>query len=89
MAYDNTNSGMLSKNERKQEDSHPDYTGVLNVDGVDYWLSAWIKTGKDGGKLAGKKFFSLAVQPKEKPAAKPEPRKDSGKPQDMDDDIPF
>ena len=65
MAYDNTNSGMLKKNDRKEKDSHPDYRGIINVDGVDYWLSGWIKTGKEGSKMEGQKFFSLAVQPME------------------------
>lgn len=65
MAYDNTNTGLLKKNDRKEKDSHPDYRGMVNVDGVDYWLSAWIKVGKEGSKLAGQKFFSLALEPME------------------------
>jgi single-stranded DNA-binding protein len=54
---------MLKKNDRKEKDSHPDYRGVINIEGVDYWLSGWIKTGKEGSKMEGQKFFSLAVQP--------------------------
>ena len=54
---------MLAKNHRKEKDSHPDYRGKVNVGGVDYWLSAWIKVGKEGSKLAGEKYFSLSVQP--------------------------
>lgn len=65
MAYDNTNTGLLKKNDRKEKDSHPDYRGMVNVDGVEYWLSAWIKVGKEGSKLAGQKFFSLALEPME------------------------
>ena len=80
--YDNTNSGMLSRNERKKEPKHPDFTGQINVGGRDYWLSAWLKEGKAGGRMAGKKFFSLAVKPKEpaagtaKPSTKPNPAQD-------------
>jgi len=59
MEYDNRNRGMLGRNTNKQSDKHPEYSGTLNVDGVDYWLSAWVKEGKNG------KFFSLAVKPKE------------------------
>ena len=77
--YDNTNSGALFKNDRKESEKHPDYKGSINVGGTDYWLSAWIKTGKSG------KFMSLAVTPKdEKPT-----KKYSGSIADMDDDIPF
>lgn len=103
MAYDNTNSGMLRKNDRKEKDSHPDYRGIINVNGTDYWLSAWLKVGKEGSKLEGEKYFSLSVQEKEdqpsrgsrqpaRPAARapaPAPRRQSGRFDDMEDDIPF
>ena len=71
--YDNTNTGMLKRNDRKESDKHPDYKGVINVEGTDYWMSAWIKVGKEGGKLAGQKYFSIALQPVEeqsRPAAR-------------------
>ena len=63
--YDNTNSGMLARNENRKTDKHPEYTGSLNVNGVDYWVSAWVNEGKAGGKMEGKKYFSLKVNPKE------------------------
>jgi len=85
MEYDNTNRGILSRNERKEKDSHPDMKGTINIDGVDYWLSGWTKTKKDGSG----KFLSLSVEPKEqKIAAKPAAKRPS-KVEDMDDDIPF
>lgn len=88
MSYDNTNSGILARNDRKEQDNHPDFTGSINVDGVDYWLSAWTKEGKPGTKMEGRKFFSLSVKPKDAPA--PKPSKPAPKPAaDMDDDIPF
>lgn len=65
MSYDNTNSGILTKNDKQGNESRPDYRGSINVGGVDYWLSAWIKTGRDGTKLAGQKYMSLSVQPKD------------------------
>lgn len=76
------NSGTLGKNERTRPDhKDPEYTGSLNLDGKDYWLSAWVKTGQDG-----KKFFSIATKPKE-------PKADPGAyvPPPADDgcDVPF
>ena len=65
MSYDNSNSGILTKNDKQGNENRPDYRGSINVNGVDYWLSAWIKTGRDGTKLAGQKYMSLSVQPKD------------------------
>ena len=83
MAYDNTNTGILSKNDRKTEASHPDVRGSVNVDGVEYWLSGWRKIRKDGSGT----FYSLVVQRKDAApatAAKPSPEAGQG-----DEDIPF
>jgi hypothetical protein len=57
--YDNTNRGALFRNDGRKNDRQPEFTGSLNVNGVDYWLSAWVKVGKKG------KFFSMAIKPKE------------------------
>jgi len=68
MSYDNTNSGILHRNNRKTEDKHPDFAGTINVDGQEYWLSGWVKNAKEGSKLAAAgidKFFSLALKPKD------------------------
>ena len=86
--FDNTNTGMLSRNERKEKDTHPDFKGQINVDGKEYWLSGWTKEGKAGGKMAGKKFFSLSVQAKDA-APKPATAKPRSGFDDMDSDIPF
>jgi len=53
------NSGVLFKNDKKDTEKHPDYKGNIMVDGQEYWLSAWIKTGKTG------KFMGLAVSPRD------------------------
>lgn len=76
--YDNTNSGLLARNDKQGNESRPDYRGSINVEGREYWLSAWIKTGRDGTKLAGQEYMSLSVQPKDAsyggaPAAAPAP----------------
>jgi hypothetical protein len=82
MEYDNTNSGVLFKNEKATTDKHPQYTGKINIEGKDYRLACWIKEGKKG------KFMSLKVSELE---SKPEPKpKPSGADifNDIDDD-PF
>jgi hypothetical protein len=98
MNYDNTNTGMLSRNDRKEKDTHPDFKGSINVAGVDYWLSGWTKEGKPGGKMEGKKFFSLSVQAKEqKYQATQEPQRTAPAKatpagsgfDDLDGDVPF
>ena len=84
MSYDNTNTGILGRNTRKESDKHPDFTGSINVEGVDYWLSGWVKERKDGSG----KFFSLAIKPKEQ--SQPAPKQQtSGDVDTMTDDIPF
>lgn len=63
--YDNNNSGVLFKNDRKESERHPDLKGNATINGVEYWVSAWKKEStKDGSK-----FYSLSFQPKDaKPA---------------------
>lgn len=79
--YDNTNSGALFKNTEKQTDKHPDYRGTINVQGTEYWLSAWLKKSKTGTP-----YMSLAVKVKED---KPAPQPDRSVMADLKDDIPF
>lgn len=82
--YDNTNSGTLFKNDTEgKSENFPPYGGSLNVDGKDYWVSAWVKEGKSG------KFFSLAIKPKEaRGDAKPQQSRQP-EPAFLDDDIGF
>jgi uncharacterized protein (DUF736 family) len=53
-------SGVLFKNDRKTKETHPDYKGSMTLEGVGYWLAAWVKT-----KQSGEKFMSIAVEPKD------------------------
>lgn len=84
--YDNTNSGILTKNNKDGVETRPDYRGSLNVNGEEFWLSAWLKDGREGTKLAGQKYMSLSIQPKEAQAQKPS---SSQAPNDDNSDIPF
>lgn len=89
MAYDNTNSGILARNENRKTDNHPEYTGSLNVDGVDYWVSAWVNEGKAGGKMEGKKYFSLKINRKEQNVGGTVRSAPAAFRDDYSDDIPF
>jgi hypothetical protein len=94
MSYDNTNAGIISRNERKEKDTHPDFSGTINVDGIEYWLSGWTKEGRAGSKMEGRKYLSLSVrrkdnQPAASPSAAPAPAAKGSGFDDMDDDIPF
>jgi hypothetical protein len=72
--YENANRGLLARNDKQGNESRPDYRGSINVAGVEYWLSAWIKEGREGTKLEGQKYMSLSVQPKDaQPAYAPAP----------------
>lgn len=59
--YDNTNTGVLFINDRKEKDSHPTRKGSINIEGKEYWLSGWDKTTSRGETI------SLSVQPKDAP----------------------
>jgi hypothetical protein len=49
---DKTNRGALFKNHDKTDDRHADYRGDINVNGQEFWLSAWINTSSKGTNLA-------------------------------------
>ena len=79
MDYDNTNTGVLFKNESDNEKA-PNYKGKINVNGQELEIAAWVRQSK-----AGKKFLSLKVQ---EPRPKQEPKKEQSF-EDMPDDLPF
>ena len=81
--YDNTNRGALFRNNRKEQDSHPDHTGSINIDGKEFYLNAWIKTSQNGNK-----FFSLSVKPKDAKQSQLESLAQA-LPSEHGDDIPF
>lgn len=92
--YDDRNRGSIWKNEKKTTDKHPDFTGSLNVDGRDYWVSAWKR--KEGAS-AKAPALSFSVKPKD--GQEPKHNESSNKPSavtrrgsmkdEMDDEVPF
>ena len=83
--YSNTNRGSIWKNEKKEKDTHPDFTGTYtDANGVPFWVSAWKR--KEGAS-ANAPALSFSMKPKDEQPAKRDPIS-SGR-DDMDDDIPF
>jgi hypothetical protein len=70
--YDN--SGILFRVDDKTKDSDRDYKGDATINGIKFWLSGWVKTGKRG------KFLTLSFKPKEQRTA---PAKEHS------DEVPF
>lgn len=62
MSYDNTNRGSIWKNDKPQGPNSPDFKGSLNVDGKEYWVSAWKR--KEGAN-PNSPALSFSVKPKE------------------------
>ena len=73
MSYDNTNTGILFKNDTGDNPKRPAYKGKIDVNGTEYQLAGWLREGKSG------KFISLKIDDK---ANKPAPKNDQ-------DEIPF
>lgn len=54
--YDNSNRGALFRNYHKEKDSHPDFRGEGNFNGVTFAISGWFKETRKG------KILSLAFK---------------------------
>lgn len=83
MSYDNTNRGQIWGNKEKQKDSQPDFKGTINVEGREYWLSAW-KRKPDAHPNAPSLSFSVQAKEEQQPVQQPVQQGDV-----MDDSIPF
>jgi len=81
--YDDTNRGSIWPNDRKETDKHPDFTGSLNVEGRDYWVSAW-KRRPDANPKAPSLSFSIKAKDDYQAPKESEPKAD-----EFEDDIPF
>lgn len=57
--FDNTNTGVLFKNNQEGNPSRPWYKGKINIEGREYELAAWVRESKKDGS----KFLSLKATP--------------------------
>ena len=83
--YDNNLSGVLFKNDKDGNEKRPDYKGSAEIEGVQYWVSAWIRDGAKG------KFMSMKYEAKEKQQAQQSQAHKPAPVDELDDglDIPF
>ena len=88
--YDNTNRGSIWGNDKKEKDTHPDFKGSINVEGVEYWLSGWKRKPDANPKAPA---LSLSIQRKDSDSRNNSNDPFTDSPQDAqvpaDDDIPF
>ena len=71
--------GVLFPNDRRENERQPTHRGSITIAGAEYYLSGWIREGRNG------KFLSLSVQPKTattQQTDKPKPMAAAGAPFD-------
>lgn len=80
--YDNNLTGVLFKNDKGDNEKRPDYKGSAEIEGVQYWVSAWIRDTAKG------KCLSMKYERKEQQTA-PAPQHPAPQQSAIDDGIPF
>jgi hypothetical protein len=83
--YDNNNRGSIWKNDKKETEKHPDFTGSLNVNGQEFWVSAW-KRRPDQSDKAPALSFSIKAKDETVNTQRQDPKTNY---QDDSDTIPF
>lgn len=84
MNYDNNNSGALFKNDKDGKEKRPDYRGQCEVERTEFWMSAWIKTDKNGNK-----YMQVKLEPKKASEHSANQKKQPAPTEEFSDDIPF
>jgi hypothetical protein len=75
--YNNTNTFTLNKNDKGENLRRPDYRGKLNIDGIEFTLSGWIREGANGKFISGA-VAMVATDERLKPAV-----------EGSEEDVPF
>jgi hypothetical protein len=83
--YDNEMRGVLFKNKDREKDSQPQAKGSCQIEGVEYWVSAWTNTDRNGNK-----YQALSFQRKDAVDKKGmEQARQAAEETFTDDDVPF
>jgi hypothetical protein len=83
--FDNSNRGSIWKNEDRKSETHPQFKGSAEVNGVEYWVSGWLRKA-DANPKAPDMSFSFQAKEQQSQVAPPA-GPDIG--DSFDDDIPF
>ena len=79
--FDNTNRGSIWANKNKEAETHPDFKGSINVEGVEYWCNAWKR--KEGASPNAPVLSFSIMKKEDKPTETPVVNNDPN------DSIPF
>ena len=52
--------GSLSRNKKKEKETHPTHKGSCTIEGVPYWISAYVNESRE----TGEKYFKLYFEKK-------------------------
>lgn len=85
--YDNNLRGVLFKNNKRIKDTQPNMTGSCEIDGVEYWVSAWTKESQSGNKFMSLSF--TAKESMENGNASGASKQSAPVVEEFEDDIPF
>ena len=62
--------GSLSRNKKKEKTTQPSHRGSCTIEGVPYWISAFVNTDRESGEKYFKLYFE-AKKTEAAPAAEP------------------
>lgn len=85
--YDNNLRGALFKNTKRMNENQPHATGSCEINGTEYWVSAWTKTDKNGNKYQSLSFTEKqSMESNSNGSSTSAPAKPD---MEFDDDVPF
>jgi hypothetical protein len=70
---DKTDSGILEKNKKKENEKQADHKGKINIAGKEFWISGWDNTSQNGGK----QYIKIILKSVEEAASGTQPQNES------------